>query len=151
MSGVTLITGIDSAGDGQTEQSIKSTDGAAHVESQAGSVNAYGTHPANYWTDTSATGSAAGTVYTLTDATMYNQHTFHLTALTATSMDVYVSVDGTNYKGPVMLTDVATNANFATAAVNATGLYKLLGKFKKIRVDQVGANALTVKIGHGWV
>lgn len=128
-----------------------STSGASHTETQSGSVNAYGPHPATYWTDTSATGAAAGTVYTLTDASMYNQHLFHLSALTATSMDVYSSVDGTNYVGPLMLTDVKTNANFATAAVTAVGMYKLLGKFHSIRVDQVGVNALTVKVGHGWV
>ena len=109
-----------------------------------------GVYPASYHTYGTATGAAAGAFYTSADVSMYNAHIVDVSALTATSVDVYASVDGTNFSGPLRLTDLKTGALFATSALTATGIYKLDGKYKKIRLDQVGANAATVRYSHGW-
>lgn len=109
-----------------------------------------GVYPATYHTYGSATGAAAGVIYPSADVSMHNAHIIDLSALTATSVDVYGSVDGTNFSGPLRLTDLKTGALFATSALTAVGIYKLSGKFKKIRLDQVGAGGATVRYSHAW-
>ena len=119
------------------------TDEAAHSHLASGDVN-YSGHPATWYVNSSAIGAAAGVLATLNSAS-FNCLTVEVASLTATSADIYGSVDGTNFVGPLRLIDKKTNAVFATSAITAAGLYELKGKFKSIRIDQVGAGAVTVR------
>lgn len=85
-------------------------------------------------------GSAAEVAATLTDVTPYNIFVIHVIAVT-TSIDITVSLDGTDFSGNVVLIDQSTEAPFATAAITAAGVYKLQGKFKSIKITSVGAGA----------
>lgn len=63
---------------------------------------------------------------------------------TAGAMDVFVSLDGTNYLSTaITLVDLNSTAPSATVAVTAANrTYGLKGRFKKIRVLQNGATGV---------
>lgn len=63
---------------------------------------------------------------------------------TAGSMDVYVSGDGTNYlTAAVALIDLGSTApSTAVTATTAGGNYGIRGRWRKIKVLQVGATAV---------
>lgn len=140
-------TGRDSADSKKREVEQAVTNGAAHVETKTGSQWAYGNWPNTLYANGSVVGAGAGTLATLTNLESYNRHTINLDALTATSLDVYVSVDGTNFEGPILLLNVSTGVQ---EALDGVGSYVLKGKYKSIRLDQVGVNALTAQYAH-WV
>jgi hypothetical protein len=123
--------------------------GYSNVTTVGGTTD-YGPYPASYFLNGTGTVAAAGVIYTSADISNYNQLVVDVTAVT-TSVDVYVSVDGTNFVGPVRLIDIKTGAVFATSALTAVGTYILNGKFKKIRIDGVGAGVATIRYSHGWV
>lgn len=103
---------------------------------------------------TSAVGAAAGTIATSNDVSMYNYHPVEVYTLTATSVDVYGSIDGTNYVGPLRLYDAKTGALHTGSPLTAVGLYYLKGKeakYRNLRYDQVGAGASAIRYAHGWV
>lgn len=63
----------------------------------------------------------------------------------AGAMDVYVSGDGTNYQTTaVAMVDLGSTAPSTTVvATTAAGNYGIRGKWKKLRVLQAGATAVT--------
>lgn len=63
---------------------------------------------------------------------------------TAGSVDVYVSGDGTNYlTAPVALIDLGSTApSTAVTATTAGGNYGIRGRWRKIKLLQVGATAV---------
>jgi len=119
----------------------KGTNGAAHVQSQAGSVWAYGNYPATWYLPWTGTAGAAdnAVIYTSPDVTTYNYHTFTVSG--TNSADVYVSHDGVTYDlMAVTLTDDVTTGGgvkVVTIPTGKTGFFK--GKFKYIQVLQDGA------------
>jgi len=120
---------------------IKVTSGAAHVEMQAGSVWAYGNWPATWYLEWAGTAGAAdnAVIYTSTDVSMYNYHTFTVSG--TNSADVEVSHDGSTWDvAAVELTDDVTTGGgikVITIPTGKTGVLK--GKFKYIRINQDGA------------
>jgi hypothetical protein len=124
--------------------------GAAKSELSSGSVLSYGNYPSSLYFEGSSSGSAAGTLYASGVVTNYNRFTLEVATLGATSVDVYASIDGTNFVA-VRLIDNSTGAVFGATAINATGMYHLDGKFKAIRVDLVGTGASSIRFNHGNV
>lgn len=103
-------------------------------------------------TDSSVTGAAAGTIYAPTDISMYNMHLLIVSGLTATSVDVFGTVDGiTANRGALDVYNFATQAYQANIIAN--GIYAIGDKagisgLKTIELDQVGAGAVTVRYSH---
>jgi len=129
-----------------------STDNAAHVKGYT--VSDYrGLYPASYYQDFTG---AAGTndndvVYTSGDVSSYNQHVIEATAGT---VDIQVSVDGTNWNttpAAVLLHDDVTTGGGVLSASIASGKVGILkGKYKKIRLLQNGATASNARGAHVW-
>ena len=133
--------------EGNTRRKI--IDNEQVVQSSALSTTAYGTWPANYYLEGTATESVDTTVmYTSGTASSYNRFTLGLTVLGATSVTVAASIDGTTYTD-VRLFDASTGAVFATNAITAIGTYYLDGKYKNIRLTLAGTGATTVIFNHG--
>ena len=88
-------------------------------------------------------------VYTSGDISQFNIHTIE--GVTANA-DVFVSLDGTTFTtNPIYLRDLyaaSPDANY-TPTVAANKVYMLVGKFKKIKIQNAGAAASTVKVLHG--
>lgn len=88
-------------------------------------------------------------VYTSTDISMYDYHTIECTAGT---VDIQVTVDGTNYNttpAAVMLHDDVTTGGGVRSATIASGKVGILrGKFKGIKLLQNGATASNARGGH---
>lgn len=62
---------------------------------------------------------------------------------TAGAMDVFVSLDGTNFTTSALsLVDLGAEDTNPVIVTAANRLYGFRGKFKKIRVDQNGATAV---------
>lgn len=61
---------------------------------------------------------------------------------TAGAVDVFVSLDGTNFYGPVSLSDFGAVTSDPVIVTAAGRLYGLRGKFRKLRVMQNGATAV---------
>jgi alpha-L-fucosidase len=91
-------------------------------------------------------------VYTSTDVSLYNYHTIECTAGT---VDIQVSVDGTNYnttQAAVLLHDDVTTGGGVFVLTIASGKIGILkGKFKNIKILQNGATASNARGGHGVV
>lgn len=89
-----------------------------------------------------ATGSGTNNddiVIALNDVLNYD--TFMLMS-TAGLMDVFVSLDGTNYAGPISLADFGAVTSDPVIVTAANRMYGFRGKFQKIRVMQNGAAAV---------
>lgn len=147
----------------------KSTNGAAHVETQSGSVNAYGPYPATYYDGsalavTMAASASGTTVITSGDLSTYNQTVFEVVAIggTTPAIKVYPSFDGTTFAAtPIAL----VNLNDLTVidgdiGVSAIGIYAIgtppggALKVKKLKWVQTGGAAdqtCQLRGGHGWV
>lgn len=95
-----------------------------------------------------ADGSDNTVIYTSADVSWANIHVFESTAQT---IDVFVSLDGTNFTtAPVYLEPMHTATN--TTHVNSLAADKagiLRGKFVKIKVQNATANQATARIMHG--
>ena len=89
-------------------------------------------------------------IYTSPDVSSYNQHVIECTAGT---VDIQVSVDGTNFntlQAAALLMD-ATAVTTYSLTIASTKIGILSGKFRKIRVLQNGATASNCRGGHAWV
>lgn len=90
-----------------------------------------------------ASGAAAGdnaTVIELEDVSMFD--TFILQS-TQGAMDVFVSLDGTNYStAPLSLTDMGATTSTPVIVTAANRTYGFRGKFRKVKVLQNGATAV---------
>lgn len=109
-----------------------------------------GVYPASYYLN--ATGTAGtndnDVVYTSNDITTYNTHYVECTAGT---IDVDVSLDGTNYIAAVAGVSLVTTTPATRAIDAASGVcLRIEGKFKKLRVNQKGATASNARIAHTW-
>lgn len=68
--------------------------------------------------------------------------TFHLMS-TQGAMDVFVSLDGTNYtSAPLAISDQGATSNDPVLVTVANRLYGFRGKYRKIQVRQNGATAV---------
>ena len=99
---------------------------------------------------TGAAGAADNAViYTSGDVSMYNYHTIFNNDNDET-VDVHVSVDGTNFFGPVavqILDEVTDVLPEIAVGIGKVGVLK--GKFKAIKVLQVTAGAIGVGLVYG--
>ena len=124
------------------------TDNELKSESQSGSVTSYGNYPNTLYVDASG---SAGTndndvVYTANDVSMYNTHYVECTAGT---VDVDVSIDGTNWIAAVVGRNIATTGVFTQVNEAASGVcLEIIGKYRKLRVNQKGATASNARIAH---
>lgn len=72
-----------------------------------------------------------------------SSNTFHLLS-TAGAMEVFVSLDGTNYStAPLGLTDQGATTSDPVLATVANRVYGFRGVYRKVRVVQTGATAVT--------
>lgn len=108
--------------------------------------------PNTLHTNDVVTGAAAGTLYAPADISMYNMHLLVIEDFTATSIDVFGTVDGVTANRAAL--DVY---NFATqsyqANIVANGAYAVGDKagmsgLKTVEYDQVGAGAVTLRYSH---
>ena len=130
------------------------TDNRLHVNAYLAS-SAFGA-PANQITDPQefTAGAADNAVlYTSTDVSMYNYHAIENFATSSAAMDVYVSLDGTNFNATAVSTrlmdDVTTGdgINVITIPVGKIGVFNF--KVAKIQILQDGAGAADGRILHG--
>lgn len=108
----------------------------------------YGNWPNTLYVD--AAGSAGtnddDVVYTANDVSMYNTHYVECTAGT---IDVDVSIDGTNWIAAVVGRNIVTTGVFTQVNEAASGVcLEIKGKFRKLRVNQKGATASNARIAH---
>jgi len=108
----------------------------------------YGNWPNTLYVDT--TGSAGtndnDVVYTANDVSMYNTHYIECTAGT---IDVDVSIDGTNWIAAVVGRNIVTTGVFTQVNEAASGVcLEIKGKYRKLRVNQKGATASNARISH---
>ena len=61
----------------------------------------------------------------------------------AGAADVYVSLDGTNFEGPLSLADLGAITSDPVIVMAADRMYGFRGAYRKIRVVQNGATAVT--------
>lgn len=88
-------------------------------------------------------------VYTSPDVSAYNVHYIEATAGT---IDVDVSLDGTNWIPAVAAVSLVTTTPATRVVEAASGVcLELRGKFKKIRVNQKGATASNARGAHGVI
>lgn len=112
-----------------------------------------GVYPASYYLN--FTGSAGtndnDVVYTSNDISMYNVHYIEGTAGT---VDIQVSVDGTNFnttQAAVLLHDDVTTGGGVNVLTIASGKIGVLrGKYKKLRILQNGATGSNARGAHVW-
>ena len=102
-----------------------------------------GQFPVAWYNDTGVTANATNTddlvLYTSSDVSMYNCHEFHVTA---GSISVQGSLDGTNFSADLALIDCeSTTPTTRVKTSTGTTMYRLDGKFKKVRVLQNGVGA----------
>ena len=106
----------------------------------------------NLATQSNATG-AVGTndndvVYTSSNVSHYNTHYVEATAGT---VDVDVSIDGTNWIAAVVGRNVVTTGVFTQVNDAASGVcLEIKGVYRKIRVNQKGATASNARITHSY-
>lgn len=114
-----------------------------------------GNYPNTWWLDiTSVAGTADDDVlYTSTDITSYDRHIIENES--GNAVDVYVSVDGTNYStaavSAYLIDDVTTGGGIKSITIPDNKVGIIEGKFKKLRILQIGAgtpSAGTVRGGH---
>lgn len=109
-----------------------------------------GVYPASYYLEfTGAAGGADNAViYTSGDVSMYNTHYVQATAGT---VDVDVTLDGTNWIAAVAGRSLVATASTTHVVDAASGVcLEIKGKFKKIRVLQKGATASNARGAHAW-
>ena len=133
----------DASGNAVTDSS--GNPAATSVVSEITNGWGYGNYPET-WYQTGAWDGAADTeTTTITGTEAYNTFTLELHTLTATSLTVSVSIDGTNFSN-AMLVDLSDGAVFGAVAINATGIYRLFNmKFSDIKLTQAGAGAAEVR------
>lgn len=88
--------------------------------------------------------SAVALTGTAISGQAFNVMTVDVETIGATSFDVYASVDGTHYVGPLLGVDKKTNANYAGTGAPAQGAVSLVeyeGKYLNWRIDLVGTGA----------
>lgn len=126
----------------------KNVGGAALVSQTSDSQWAYGNWPNTLFDDGSFVGAADAATVTLTNLESYDLLTLAVSAFTATALNITVSVDGTNF-----VAYLPTKDNFSTtpAAIAATGVYFVRGKFSAIKLTQSGAGGVTCQFSHGVV
>lgn len=79
-------------------------------------------------------------VILLDDAEAFD--TFHVMS-TAGAMDVFVSLDGTNYiTAPLSITDQGATTSSPVLVTAANRMYGFRGKYRKIKILQNGATAV---------
>lgn len=90
-----------------------------------------------------AAGSGANdndVVFQTGDVTAYDEYQLHSTA---GAMDVFVTLDGTNYTtAPLSLIDQGATTNDPVIVTSAGTLFGFYGTFAKVRVLQNGATAV---------
>lgn len=86
-------------------------------------------------------------VYTSIDISEYSRHYVESTAGT---IDVDVSLDGTNWIAAVVGRNIVTTGVFTQVGEAASGIcLEINGVYKKLRVNQKGASASNARISHG--
>ena len=131
------------------------TSGAAHVETQAGSVWTYGNWPQYVTLAADFTAGAAdnAVLYTSGDVSTYNVHMIENLAASTNNMDVFGSLDGTNFNvtplAVELMDDVTTGGGVKVVAIAPGKIGILRGKYKAIKVQQAGATDADGRILHG--
>jgi len=92
--------------------------------------------------DSGSTTADAEVLSTLSNSTAYNMLTIVVSAFTATTLDITVSQDGTNFGAALPSKD---NPVTAGAAIAAVGTYHLEGSFDAIKMTQAGAGGVTAQ------
>jgi len=124
------------------------TDGSQHVSLQN---SASLTWPNTLYVEDTQTGAAEAVLYTSGDVSWANWLAVEVNGLTATSVTVRVSLDGTNYVAMTPI-DASTGAAYAGGvALAADGMYYYNGKFKSVTIEQDGAGGVTVRYAHGVI
>lgn len=126
------------------------TNGGAHVRTIASDVQ----DPATWYLEFIGTAGAAdnAVIYQSGDVSMYNYHTIEVTGTDAA--DVFVSVDGTNFVGPVgvrLHDDLTTGGGIDVITIPTGDIGILRGKYKAIKVQQDGATDANCRGAHGVI
>ena len=142
-----MVTEDSTSGDPEI---VKSTNQANHVRMIANDV----TDPSEKYLEFTGTAGAAdnAVIYTSPDVSAYNYHTIAVTGTNAA--DVEVSLDGTNWIGPVAVRlhdDVTTGGGIDVVSIPTGDFGILKGKFKNIRVLQNGATDANAYGAHGVI
>jgi hypothetical protein len=96
-----------------------------------------------------AGGADNAVIYTSPDVSAYNVHYIEATAGT---IDVDVSLDGTNWIAAVAGVSLITTTPATRVVEAASGVcLEIRGKFKAIRVNQKGATASNARGAHGVI
>lgn len=122
------------------------TDRAAHV---AVATDYRGLYPDAWYLEWAGIAGAAdnAVIYTSPDVSAYNVHYVEATAGT---IDVDVSLDGTNWIAAIAGVSLITTTPATRVVEAASGVcLEIRGKFKKIRVNQKGATASNARGAHG--
>ena len=134
----------------ESYQGLKATNGAAHVF-QDGGFDGRGNYPETWYLEWSGAAGAAdnAVIYTSGDVSMYNYHTIFNND-NDENVDVHVSLDGTNFFGPVAINiiDEVTDA-LPEIAVAFGKVGVIEGKYKAIKILQVTAGAIGVGLVYG--
>lgn len=142
---MTGTTGILDLGNTQ----IGVNDGSAQTESTNTSSWVWPNTLYPNGTASGATQTDNTVIYTSADVTPYNYHIIENTS-TTDPIDVYVSVDGTNYAAlaasVTLHDDVTTGGGIKVVSIPAGKIGILTGKYKRIRVLKNGATAETPSI-----
>ena len=127
---------------------VKGTDGAAHVSIREDYRGAYPETWYLEWSGQAGT-SDNDVVYTSPDVSGYNVHYVQATAGT---IDIDVTLDGTNWIAAVAAVSLVTTTPATRVVEAASGVcLELRGKFRRIRVLQKGATASNARGAHGVV
>ena len=126
----------------------KFTDDAANVAIQ---VDYRGLYPEAYYLEFVGIAGVSDNdvIYTSPDVSGYNVHYVQATAGT---IDIDVTLDGTNWIAAVAAVSLITTTPATRVVEAASGVcLELKGKFKRIRVLQKGATASNARGAHGVI
>ena len=135
------IQGITASG---VEESVRSSNRALHTQETAPLPESWYLN----WTGV-AGGADNAVVYLSPDVSAYNVHYVEATAGT---VDVDVSLDGTNFIAAVAGVSLITTTPATRVIEAASGVcLEIQGKFKAIRVNQKGATASNARGAHAVI
>ena len=134
MAAKTIMQQVDS--ETQLSEDQKSTDGGAHVRTVASEVTK--SNEDGLEVDIALT--AATQVLEISGLKPYKRATLVLRVMSATSLDITVSADGSNYSAIIQAKNVSTGV---FGAITATGVYEVDAQVKSMRLTQIGAGAVT--------
>lgn len=138
-------------GDGTAAGWVQTSTGGAGYTHIASGMDTRGNYPSTWYLEWSGAAGAADNaeIYVSGDVSMYNYHTIFNND-NDENVDVHVSLDGTNFFGPVavnILDEVGDALPEIAIAFGKAGVLK--GKFKAIKILQVTAGAIGVGLVYG--